>query len=82
MAMKNIVSEEYFGARLDRATQLRRVRRVIHNELSPCQRQIVEGIYYEKLTQAELARRLGVNRSTVCRTLHRAQDRLRRCLAY
>jgi hypothetical protein len=25
---------------------------------------------------------MGVNRSTVCRTLHRAQDRLKRFLSY
>ena len=81
-AMKNIVCEEYFGARLDRQTQLRRVKRVIARELSSSQKQVVEGIYYENLTQAELARRLGVNRSTVCRTLRRAQSRIRRCLAY
>lgn len=79
--MRNIASE-YFGARLDRDTQLRRVRRVVARELSPCQKRVVEGIYYEKLSQAELARRLGVNRSTVCRTLRRAQERLKRCLAY
>ena len=82
MALKNTVSEEYFAARLDRATQLRRVRRVIAAELSPRQREIVEGIFYEKLSQAELARRLGVHRSTVSRTLHRAEHRLRRCLRY
>ena len=80
--MRNIVSEEYFGTRLDRATQLRRVRRVISRELSPRQKQMIEGVYYEKLTQAELARRLGVNRSTVSRTLRRARERLRRCLRY
>lgn len=82
MAPKNIVSREYFGARLDRATQLRRVRRVIARELSPRQREIVEGIFYQRLSQAELARRLGVHRSTVSRTLHRAEERLRRCLEY
>ena len=81
-AMRNIGCEEYFGARLDRATQLHRVRRVISRELSPCQKQVVEGIYYEKLSQSELARRMGVNRSTVCRTLRRARDRLKRCLTY
>ena len=80
--LKNTVSKEYFGARLDRATQLSRVRRVIQRELSPRQRQIVEGVFYEKLSQAELARRLGVNRSTVSRTLRRASERLRRCLQY
>ena len=76
------MSREYFGARLDRATQLRRVRRVIQRELSPRQKEVVEGIFYERLSQAELARRLGVHRSTVGRTLRRAEERLRRCLQY
>ena len=34
------------------------------------------------LTMAQIARRLDVNRSTVCRTLHRAQERLYRHLRY
>jgi RNA polymerase sigma factor (sigma-70 family) len=54
----------------------------MRRELSPLQKQVLEGIYYENLSQAELARRMGVNRSTVCRTLHRAQDRLKRFLSY
>lgn len=80
--MKSTKSDRYFGARLDRQVQIRRVRQVMERELSPRQRQVVEGVFYERLSQAELARRLGVNRSTVCRTLHRAAERMRRCLEY
>lgn len=82
MATRNTGCNKYFGARLSRATQLRRVHSVMRRELSPLQKQVLEGIYFENLSQAELARRMGVNRSTVCRTLHRAQDRLKRFLAY
>ena len=82
IVLKNIVSREYFGARLDRETQLRWVRRVLERELTPCQRRVVEGIYVQKLSQSERARRLGVHRSTVSRTLTRAKERLRRCLQY
>ena len=80
--MENIGYDTYFGIHLDKGTQRRRVRQAIRRELSPRQRTVIEGVYFEKLSQAEVARRLGLNRSTVCRTLHRAQSRLRRCLQY
>ena len=34
------------------------------------------------LTMAQIAGKLGLNRSTVCRTLHRARNRLYRSLRY
>lgn len=81
-AMRNIVYDGYQGPRLDRATQLRRLKNVIEGELTPCQRRVVEGVYYEKRTLTSLAEEWGVNKSTVSRTLRRAQERMRRCLRY
>ena len=80
--MRNIVYEGYMGPRLDRATQLRRLKNVIEGELTPRQKRIIEGVYYEKRTLTSLAEELGVNKSTVSRTFRRAQERMRRCLRY
>ena len=41
-----------------------------------------DDIYVDEKTQTELARERGGCCSTVCRTLHRAEDRLRRYLRY
>ena len=79
--MKNILFE-YSDIRLPREVQLRRIRKVIENELTPTQRDVVLGIYFEQKTQTQIAQERGVCRSTVCRTLHRAEHRLRRCLRY
>ena len=80
--MKNIGFEAYFGPRLDRATQIRRLRRVIDTELTEKQRSAVLGYYFEKKNIPQLAREYGVNKSTVCRTLQRAEKRIRLCLKY
>lgn len=70
----------------DNTEQLERLRRNLRQardrELTPRQRQIL-ALYYDRgLTMAQIARRLEVNPSTVCRTLHRARERLRRYLQY
>lgn len=79
--MKNTLFE-YSDIRLPREVQLRRLRAVINHELTPVQREIVEAIYFEGKTQAEVAYLRGVSRATVCRTLQRAEARLRRFLRY
>lgn len=56
--------------------------RCIREDVSPRQR-VVLLLYYEKrLSQPEIAARLGVNKSTVCRTIKRGEQRLRQCLRY
>ena len=52
------------------------------NELTPLQRDLLTAIYYEGKTQVQVAQERGVNRSTICRTLRRAEERLRRFLRY
>jgi RNA polymerase sigma-70 factor (ECF subfamily) len=79
--MKNILYE-YSDIRLPKEVQLRRIRKVIDNELTASQRDVLLGIYFEQKTQTQIAQERGVCRSTVCRTLHRAENRLRRCLRY
>ena len=66
----------------DREAMLQRVRNVMAGELTARQQMILTAIYFEGKTQAELAKDLQVNRSTVCRTLQRAETRLKRFLVY
>ncbi len=73
---------EFSDLRLPRQAQLRRLQRVIENELTLLQREVLTAVYYGGKTQAEIAQERGVCRSTVCRTLHRAETRLRRYLRY
>ena len=80
--MKNTEYDGYLGPRLSRDLQLKRLQRVIDQELTELQRRTVEGYYLEKKSMSELAQERGVNRSTVCRTLQRAELRMRRCLRY
>ena len=80
--MKNILYEGYLGPRLPREVQLKRVRRVIQEELTPLQREALIGYYFEDRTITDIAEERGVNKSTVCRTLHRAEQKLRKYLKY
>ena len=58
------------------------MQRVMHSELTDLQRLVLEAVYFGGKTQAQIAEERGVSRSTVCRTLHRAEQRLRRFLRY
>ena len=80
--MKNTDYDGYLGPRLSREAQMRRVRRVMEAELTETQRQVLNGYYLQKKNIPQLARERGVNKSTVCRTLQRAERRLRRFLKY
>lgn len=79
--MKSIPSD-YSDLRLPRQVQLRRMERVIRDELTDRQREVLLAVYYGGKSQAEIADERGVSRSTVCRTLRRAEERLRRFLRY
>ena len=80
--MKNTPFEAWGNLRLPREIQLRRVKAVVENELTELQRQTVLAYYFQKQSITEIARDRGVNKSTVCRTLHRAEERLRKYLTY
>lgn len=70
----------------DNGEQLARLRRNLRlareRELTPCQRQVLEMRFEQQMRVSEIARELGVNPSTITRTLQRATERLRRCLQY
>ena len=80
--MKNILYEGYLGTRLPREVQLKRVRRVIEEELTELQRQTLTAYYFQRKTIPQIAAERGVNKSTVSRTLRRAEEKLRRYLKY
>ena len=60
----------------------RNLRRAREQELTPRQRQMLELYYDQGMSIPRIAGELGLNRSSVSRTLRRARDRLYRCLRY
>ena len=54
----------------------------LREELTPRQAQLVQLYYVEQHNMREIGQLLGVNPSTVCRTLQAARKKLRRCLRY
>lgn len=67
----------------ERLDRLRRsLRQAREQELTPRQRQVLSLYYDQGMTIPQIAEELDLNRSTVSRTLHRAKDRLYRCLRY
>lgn len=79
---RNIPFEIFSDPRLPRETQLRRMRKVIARELTENQRQILMAYYFAGLSMPQIASDRGVHKSTVSRTLQRAEQRLQRCLRY
>ncbi len=79
---RNIPYEGYQGIRLPKEVQRKRVQQVILQELTPIQRETLLAYYIEELNIVQIAQRRGVNKSTVSRTLKRAEKTLRRYLRY
>lgn len=80
--MGNTPYNGYRGPRLPRDMQIERVRRVIFEELTPLQRDVLLAFYFRQQSITAIAQERGVNKSTVCRTLHRAEENLRKYLKY
>lgn len=80
--MKNILYEGYLGPRLPREVQLKRVKMVIDSELTQLQRQTLLAYYIHQQTIPQIAASRGVHKSTVSRTLKRAEANLRKYLKY
>ena len=71
-----------FGLRLPKDVQLSRVRQVIREILSPAQREVLVAYYFQCKSIPQIALEKGVHKSTVSRTLHRAEKNLQRQLKY
>ena len=80
--MRNIPFDSSLTLRLPRDVQLKRLYRVIREELTPLQKETILAYYFREQTIPEIATARGVNKSTVCRTLHRAEEKLKRYLRY
>ena len=81
-AMKNTLFEGFTFRHIPREQQIKRMKAVIREELTELQRYTILAYYFENKTLVQIAQERGVNKSTVCRTLKRAEEKLRRFLRY
>lgn len=58
------------------------VNKATQNELTPRQQQMVQMHFFEGRSMADVARTLGVNKSTVSRVIKAAQRRIAPCVRY
>ena len=79
--VKNILFKDVQETRAMRNDRLRRVRYAI-SQLTAIQQQVLTAYYFQEMTIPQIAEERGVNKSSVCRVLKRAEDRLRRFLKY
>ena len=80
--MRNILYDGYLGKRLPREVQLERVRNVIQEELTEIERETLTAYYFQEKTLDQIAQERQVHKSTVSRTLRRAEARLQKFLKY
>ena len=78
--MKNTLFEGSLLRQIPREQQIRRMKMVIQEELTELQRYTILAYYFENKTLLQIAEERSVNKSTVCRTLKRAENKLRRFL--
>lgn len=65
-----------------RARLIRNLRIAIESELTSRQTEMIKLYYLSQMNMVEIAYELGINKSTVSRTLKRGRARLRRCLKF
>ena len=80
--MKSILYDGYLGPRLPKRVQLNRIRQVVEEELTVHQRETLLAYYFQDKNIPQIAAERGVHKSTVSRTLKRAETKLRRYLKY
>ena len=80
--MKSIRCEDDMFYKMLTAEQIQRLHQVIREELTEAQREVLLAYYFQDLTMEQIAVQRGTHRSTVCRLLHRAEDRIKRYLRY
>ena len=56
--------------------------RALREDVTPRQREVLLLYYAEQLNTRQIGEQLGVDKSTVARTIKRGEARLRRCLRY
>jgi len=80
--MKNTLFKDLRSCRQSHETLVQRMKAVIQNELTPLQRETVAAYYFENKTLQQIAEKRNVKKSTVWRTLKRAEQKIRRVLQY
>ena len=73
---------EYQGPRMSSDALMKRLRNVVENELTEKQQEVFEAYYFLNRDIPTIAQDLGINKSSVSRCLHRAINRVRKCLKY
>ena len=68
--------------REQRSRLRRNLIRALQEDVTPHQRQALLLYYAEGLNMREIGEQLGVDKSTISRTIKRGERRLRRCLRY
>ena len=80
--MRNTLFDGFLFRQLPREQQIMRMKSVIHEELTELQRYTVLAYYFENKTILQIAEERSVNKSTIFRTLKRAEEKLKRFLQY
>ena len=80
--MKDIPYEGYQGLRLPKEVQRKRLQYALENSLTPLQRETLLAYYVQQLNIVQIAQLRGVNKSTVLRTLRRAEAKMRHYLRF
>ena len=80
--MKITLYEAYQGPRLTPELLQKRLSRVIEEELTPLQRETLLAYYIQQKNIPTIAAERSVAKSTVSRTLRRAEGKVRRFLRY
>ena len=80
--MINTLFEDCPEDRYSRQRLLERVRRLIREELTERQRDVVLAYYFQNKRIPQIALEWGVHKSSVSRLLHRAEKRLKKYLTY
>ncbi len=80
--MGNTPFETVLNPQIPVDVQIKRLRKIIRTELTDLQREAIVGVYFQGRSITDIARQRGVNKSTVCRTLKRGEEKLKRYLKY
>ena len=80
--MKSTLFEGTLFRQIPREQQMRRMKAVLQAELTELQQYTIQAYYFENKSVLQIARERNVNKSTVFRTLQRAEKQLRRFLQY
>ena len=78
-----VYSRQMAADNSEQMTRLKRnLIRALREDVTPKQRLVLTLYYAEGLNMRQIGEKLGVDKSTVSRTIKRGERRLRRCLRY